>query len=213
GGTSPYSYSWNNGDNNSILANISSGNYTLTLTDDNGCLKTGAYTLIDPTAIVIVGNAGVSQNHFGYVNTNSEGGYPPYTYTWSSGHNTQSIENLYTGIYILSVTDFYGCTAIDTFDIEIPLLIPTVITPNSDGYNDTWNILNIETYESVFIEIYNRWGDIVFQYSGPGTGYKNESVQWDGKWNGNDLPFYSYVYIIELNGKNEVYNGIVTLKK
>lgn len=213
GGTAPYYFNWSNGGSDSVLSALSSGNYNITLTDSNGCSQTGSYSLSNASQILINGYAGVSINHFGYVNTSAHGGYTPYSYSWSNGGNTQSIENLLTGQYYLTVTDFYGCIAVDTFLIEIPLLIPSLITPNGDGYNDTWDILNIETYESVTVEIFNRWGDIVFSYSGTGAGYKDISTQWDGKWNGSDLPMGSYVYILNLNDFTEHYNGVVSIKK
>ncbi|HKK68599.1 MAG TPA: gliding motility-associated C-terminal domain-containing protein, partial [Bacteroidales bacterium] len=90
------------------------------------------------------------------------------------------------------------------------LLIPTVVTPNGDGFNDTWRLQGIEAFTQVDIHIFNRWGDEVFVFIGSGNAYANPANQWDGKRNGNELPLGSYVYVLELNNETN-YKGTVTL--
>jgi len=90
------------------------------------------------------------------------------------------------------------------------LLIPDVITPNDDGYNDTWGIQGIEAYDDISIFIFNRWGDEVFSFNGSGSSYTDIQNQWDGIWQGKDLPFGTYFYILELNESN-TYKGSITI--
>lgn len=213
GGTPPYSYAWSNYGNSYSLSGLSAGTYSLTLTDDNGCTSHANFVLTDPTAITINGDTGVDENYFGYINLSVSNGTSPYAFVWSNGATEQNINHLYSGEYTVTVTDFNGCSVVDTFVIEIPLIIPTIFTPNADGFNDTWDIINIDAYANVNIEIYNRWGDILYTYTGTGIGYKDKTVQWDGKWHGKDLPFASYIYVVEVNNNEEAYRGIVTLKK
>ncbi len=213
GGTPPYNYLWNTSATNASLSDLTAGIYSLTLTDDNGCTSQTNFVLTDPTAIMVSGDTGVDENYYGYVNLNISNGTPPYSFVWSNGETTQNVSQLYSGEYTVTVTDFNGCSVVDTFIIEIPLIIPTIITPNGDDYNDSWDIINIEAYNNVHIEIYNRWGNIIYTYSGTGIGYKDKTIQWDGKWHGKDLPFTSYIYIIEVNNNEEAYRGVVTLKK
>ncbi|MEA3449152.1 MAG: gliding motility-associated C-terminal domain-containing protein [Bacteroidota bacterium] len=93
---------------------------------------------------------------------------------------------------------------------DLDLLIPDVITPNSDDLNDTWKIQGISAFEQVDIWIFTRWGDKIFEFSGSGNSYADPENQWDGTRNGKELPFGTYVYILELNNENN-YKGTVTL--
>ncbi len=76
-----------------------------------------------------------------------------------------------------------------------------VISPNNDGINDTWFILNIHNYPNVIVKVYNRWGNQVFESKGYNT-------PWDGSYNGSTLPSGSYYYHLDLNGNGtEVRKG------
>lgn len=89
--------------------------------------------------------------------------------------------------------------------IDTPLLyscetiIPNVFTPNGDGHNDTFTILNIEHYPNSSLEIYARWGRKIFESS----NYRNE-------WNGADQPDGSYFFIFRRNDGQE-FKGSVTI--
>jgi len=213
GGTPPYNYYWNNNSTGNPASNLQAGTYILTLTDDNGCEAYANFSIGEPSPIIINADTGIDDSYYGYINLQVNDGTSPYAFSWSNGATTQDVSNLSSGTYIVTVTDFNGCESVDTFFVEIPLIIPTVITPNGDDINDSWDIINIESYNRVHIEIYNRWGDILYDYTGSGIGYKDKSVQWDGTWQGKDLPFTSYIYVVELNDGQEAYRGVVTLKR
>jgi len=105
------------------------------------------------------------------------------------------------------------CGDIDTATIVVistDLLIPTVITPDNDGYNDRWRILGIENYLSVNIVVFTRWGDEVFNFAGTGEQYADPINQWNGKRKDKELPTGSYVYIITLDNL-ETYKGTISL--
>ncbi|NRB82702.1 MAG: gliding motility-associated C-terminal domain-containing protein [Winogradskyella sp.] len=72
-----------------------------------------------------------------------------------------------------------------------------VLTPNGDGINDTWIIINAERFPSANIKVYNRWGKEVFSTK----GYNND---WNGSYNGDTLPTGSYYYSIDQNGDGTV---------
>ena len=133
------------------------------------------------------------------------------TILWSTGETTQNITNLPTGTYIITVTDKNNCKITESFSIEDPLLIPTVITPNADGFNDTWDIKGLLAYEKITINIFNRWGDNVFSFEGSGIEYNEKSTQWDGTWNNKKLPLGTYVYILKIDDIGESFNGTITV--
>jgi len=75
------------------------------------------------------------------------------------------------------------------------LTIYNLITPNSDGSNDYWNIRGIEEYPDNKVVIFNRWGDKIREF----TGYDNKNVYWDGTNKENkELPAGTYFYILEI---------------
>ena len=119
-------------------------------------------------------------------------------YEWSTGDISNYII-IYPGekrIW-LKVTDENGCSAVDTINIlacnpEDLLIIPNVFTPNNDGVHDKWVIKNIELFPNTRIEIFDRWGRLVFRCD---NGYHNN---WDGNLNKRPLAEDTYYYIIDL---------------
>ena len=96
--------------------------------------------------------------------------------------------------YSVTVTDINGCQNSD--DINI-ILIPDIsyssgFSPNNDGVNDTWSIDQIDQFPNCNVEIYNRWGTLLFK----SVGY-NE--QWTGLFNEKPLPIGTYYFVIKLN--------------
>ncbi|WP_417265992.1 PKD domain-containing protein [Brumimicrobium sp.] len=102
------------------------------------------------------------------------------------------------------VYDDLGCfdstivwVSIDNVTQEIQKLIPNVISPNGDGYNDVWKLSFIELlYPEATVEIYNQWGQQIFM----SQGY---TEPWDGTYEGEDVPDGNYYYIINLNPNQE----------
>ena len=82
-------------------------------------------------------------------------------------------------------------------DVCDDMIANDVLTPNGDGINDTWIIINAERFPSATIKVYNRWGKEVFSTQ----GYNND---WNGSYNGDTLPTGSYYYSIDQNGDGTV---------
>jgi gliding motility-associated-like protein len=85
--------------------------------------------------------------------------------------------------------------------------IPELVTPNGDGKNDTWEIRGLLQYKNAEVEIYNRWGNLVYSKA----PYKNE---WNGiSEKGGRLPVGYYYYILKLNDKeNRIFKGYIRLE-
>lgn len=126
GGQAPYTYLWSTiGATTPFVSGITAGNYTVTVTDANGCTNMLNSTVTEPTPIFInfttVTNASCFGANDGFINTVPNGGTPPYYYNWSTGATTQNINGLDSGTYNLTVTDANGCTAFDMATINEPL--------------------------------------------------------------------------------------------
>ena len=124
---------------------------------------------------------------------------------------SSAINNLISGIYTVEVTDENQCKVKSTYDVKIPFVIPTLITPNNDGLNDTWKIGNIESFDNISIQIFNRWGNRVFLYEGSGMAYGDVSNQFDGTYNGKELSIGGYIYIIDLKDGTKPKQGTVSI--
>ena len=85
------------------------------------------------------------------------------------------------------------------------LEIPNVFTPNGDGKNDLWNITGIDEYPDASVQVFSRWGDIVFEAA---SGYTDP---WDGTYNGTDVPVATYYYIIKLDNTQEGISGTINV--
>jgi gliding motility-associated-like protein len=135
-------------------------------------------------------------------------------YNWSPA---QGLSDLYvanpvaqpavTTTYTLTVTSAEGCTSTDevTVKVQQDVLIPNTFTPNNDGTNDVWVIKNIEDYPGCKIEIFNRWGNKVYD----SAGY---SQPWNGTANnGQELPVTTYFYTIDLKDGRKPLVGSISI--
>jgi gliding motility-associated-like protein len=189
---------------------LNSGTYTVTVTGSNGCASTENITIFYPSSITVAGTITTDDaTHMGMIDISITGGTSPYTYLWSNGANTEDIQSLFSGNYVVTVTTADQCAATATFTVDIPLIIPNVITPNNDGKNDDFEILNIGAYQQVRIDIYNRWGDLIFRFTGTGADYYQPEKRWNGKENGKNLPMGSYLYIITLDDLEPVTGSVL----
>ena len=92
-------------------------------------------------------------------------------------------------------------------ELDLEPDIPTAFSPNGDGVNDTWNILNLDRYPYARLRVFDVSGNEVFS----STGYRNE---WDGSYRGRILPVATYYYLLNLNDPNDQkLEGKITLIK
>jgi len=114
-------------------------------------------------------------------------------------------------IYIVTITDSLGCTNSDTILVEVipTLVIPDGISPNGDGKNETWVLVFKGDFPNMEVSVYNRWGELLFYDN---NGYANE---WDGKYNGEELPVGTYYYVIDVHNElyPEPFTGPITIMR
>ena len=120
GGTGPsYSAAWSNGSTSNALSGLVTGNYTVTLTDQNSCTASQQFTIntgtvINPAGTVI---SPVCTSENGSIQMNATAGTAPYNYNWATGDSTSAIANLAAGNYTVTVTDANLCSAQRTFSL------------------------------------------------------------------------------------------------
>jgi gliding motility-associated-like protein len=105
------------------------------------------------------------------------------------------------------VQDAQGCQGYDSVRVVVGVYVFDGISPNGDSYNDFWEIEDIDRYPDAVIQVYNRWGSLLF--SAKGDNYN--SNKWDGTHNGEILPVGTYYYIINLNNDSDPQSGPITI--
>lgn len=141
GGTPAYIYSWTNGQTTSSATNLSTGNYSVTVTDANGCTSVSAFTITQPTAVTAAAsstNVSCNGGSNGTASVVAAGGNPTYTYLWSNSATTSQVTNLTSQIYSVTVTDASGCTSSATVSISQP----SAITAATSSTNEICNQMN-----------------------------------------------------------------------
>jgi len=107
-------------------------------------------------------------------------------------------------------TDVNGCQsdASVTINVQVDYNLKPVnlFTPNGDGTNDRFYIGNIECYSDCQLNVYNRWGLQVYS----SNSYQND---WKGVFNNDPLPDGTYYYVIECDGRENRFDGAVTILK
>jgi gliding motility-associated-like protein len=223
GGVTPYSYIWSTVPPQSTqnAHDLCTGSYSVTATDEHNCTissSTNIYTNSPVTAdFLAIPTVGILpfDVQFTYEGSGAN------TFSWDFGdggtsttvnpvHN-YSTEGFFTVTLIVNTGAPDFCT--DTFKVEIQSIQPSILimtnvfTPNNDGYNDVFKpkTIAISTLHAV---IYNRWGEIVYEWNGVEGG-------WDGQHkNGSTCASGTYFYILDAVGNDtKAYNlhGTVTL--
>ncbi len=134
GGIAPYSIQWSNGATTEDLNNLLTGNYTVTVSDNTGCIIGTTYSVLN------MNNLAITEFHTdelcdsanGTINISITNGVAPYSYQWSNGATTEDLNNLTAGNYFVTVTDGNNCTAtLSTSVVNHPA--PTITVSHVDA--------------------------------------------------------------------------------
>lgn len=219
GGSSPFTFEWSNDSQLITPVNdeLTEGVYSVTVTDNNGCVETGTTTInqLDDIQITMPFadynmEPGETVTIDPTINRNGN-----YTYSWTPAAGLNDASTLEveatpteTTEYVLTVTeDASGCSAEDDVTIVVSQLyvVPDIFTPNGDLLNDTYQVVRRNDVTLLEFEIYDRWGKRIFT---------KVDEPWDGTYEGEDMPSGVYMYrgLIELpGGTTESIKGDITL--
>jgi len=188
-----YFWEWSGGDQTGPEITIDQpGNYTLTITSNNNCSRVIPVVIAQPEPPVIT-NIIIGADYFIVEAT----GHGPFEYSldgilWQSAPR---FDNLIPGEEYTVYVRENGCSPVAK-DVVI-IFVPNFISPNNDGYNDTWSLRGLELFQQCNVKIFDRYGKI-FVDSEP----QDENVIWNGKYKGDSVPSGDYWYIITTKDEN-----------
>jgi gliding motility-associated-like protein len=107
-------------------------------------------------------------------------------------------------VVVDKIIDIKHCTT-SSPNLGNNILIPNAFSPNGDGMNDTWEIASIAGNSDVIVEIYNRWGEIVF-YS------KGYTEPWNGTYKDKPVPEGTYAYIVKVDDSTILRGAILVVR-
>lgn len=183
GGTAPFDYLWSNGATTEDVQNIPAGSYSVTITDANGCSASATTPVGDNSTLsVSFSTQDPTSGNNGSITATPSGGTSPYSYAWSNGAQTPSINNLAPGTYTVTITDNSGCIKVssativstDITAIKGVGLIKVFPNPANDICNVT---IELDQSSAVQIEIYNHIGQSL--YLSPVKNYQSGTEQID----------------------------------
>ena len=126
GGLPPYLIRWEHGMTGPVATGLGAGTYRVTVTDQGGCTQTAEYSLLPIPALRLEGRVSYKATQVplqisASLQSDAEGGTPPYTYRWNSGQTTPSITVTESGTYTLQLKDATGCVQEKEFEVALPL--------------------------------------------------------------------------------------------
>ncbi|MCR9172979.1 MAG: gliding motility-associated C-terminal domain-containing protein [bacterium] len=202
------------------------GYYVVNATDANSCESSDSVYLTVVTNVPASASGDTVVCPGDPIALNGMGGS---SYQWQGPANfssneqsplvTNSADFNNSGLYILTVVDANGCLGYDSTIVEVTnngdcIFIPNLVTPDGDLHNDFWEINGIESYSNAEVEIYNRWGNLIYSAS----PYDND---WEGQINQGAVvgsgdekaPVGTYFYIIRLNENDKPpYKGYIEVQ-
>jgi gliding motility-associated-like protein len=196
-----------------IFNGLAAATYTITVQDANLCTTNVPVTITEPAVLALAAtpeSASCPGVNDGKITLTITGGTQPYNEIWSDGDITVDRTNIPDGTYSVVVTDKNGCAASKVIIVGVIgsdqcIEIPTIITPNNDGFNDTWQIKNIDLFQNAEVFVFTRWGKLVFHS-------KNLAANpWNGTFKGELLPTDSYHYVLHLNDGSKPRSGVISI--
>lgn len=217
-----YNFSWSNGNSGPRLTRLEGGSYSVTATDANGCTVTAALMVPTPDSINVELESQAATKREGNgcngaIRAIVSGGTSPYAYKWQQkpSETGSVIDNECPGPFVLIVTDANGCsTASIQGEIEnrlFPCLEDRkVLSPDGDGLNDNFVLFCSGDLVDNHLEIFNRWGQLVYEADNYDCSDLGGLKCWEGTTTrGADLPEGPYYYVLEYT---DVEGQLVQLK-
>jgi gliding motility-associated-like protein len=208
-------YQWNDLSNLPDLYVNKEGKYWVEVFDTNGCQKSDTITIdMTESPTIHIGND-TTICFRSAVELGTKDDF--FDYSWNNGSTKRKITIQDAGVYVLIVTDAYGCKGIDTVNVKVDinalpneLYIPNAFSPNGDELNEYFPFTEKVVQPEFSLMIFNRWGEKLFDSK------TETSDHWDGVYKNGVIRPDAFVYLVEYRGCDGDYRrkfGTVTVLK
>lgn len=212
GGVGTYTYLWDDNTTNPTNFGLEGGSYSVSVTDQNGCSALATQELAVVEELTVTAEVvNITVSTAGSATVNVTGGTAPYSYMWNTAETTPTITTSKEGEYTVVVEDANGCST----DITVEILFEVdcftgrpIITPDGDGLNDEFIINCITTVDDNSLQIFNRWGQLVFEQENYDNTWMGTNVRGDA------LPEGGYFWVLEYrdaSGAQQQVKGSMTI--
>lgn len=203
---------WSTGELTKSITVTTSGIYTATIIDENGCRgHEDIGVTVNPLPVLTLSNdttVSLGEDVPLWVTGATDYTWSPDTYLDHPFTDRPTSSPTSDILYTVSGTDDNSCESSASVQIRIiedyNLKAVNLFTPNGDGVNDRFYVGNIEEYADCRVSVFNRYGNQVFS----AKPYLND---WEGTYQDSPLPEGAYYYIIECDGINDRFDGSVTI--
>jgi gliding motility-associated-like protein len=201
-------YEWSTGEITQSILVSEAGTYTVTVKNvyqDFSCDASKSFVVMasSPATIKTVETSDWSDANNTVVVLLTVSGDYTYSLDNLNFQTSNTFTDLLPGIYTVYVKDENKCGTVE--EDFVLLNYPKFFTPNSDGYNDTWQIKFSAAEQKLNVDIFDRFGKFMIRLKGGETG-------WDGTYNGYEAPSTDYWFVVtRQDGKT--YKGHFSLKR
>lgn len=200
-------YLWSTGEITAEIAIETMGEFTIQITNINGCTSTQTFRVTESETATITSIDVLALHTPAEITINYEGSG---TYVFILNNGEQQYSNIFSnvpiGYHTVTIMDEGGCA--ETTQEIVAVGMPKFFTPNNDSNNDYWHMKGVETLPGTEITIFDRYGKVLDRLTSTDIG-------WDGKYNGNLMPTSDYWYVAEViyKGEKRQLKGHFTLKR
>ena len=189
-GYSSDTYLWSTGETSADIIIEHIGSYWVTVTTAFGCSETSTFNVQESESAEIHFTETIDFSNPNNI-TVSISGIGNYLYQLNDEIPQES--NLFTnvplGLHTITVIDLYGCNSTSK---EVAIIdAPQFMTPNGDGYFDTWHISGVSRLQGTVVKIFDRYGKLL-------KVLKHNDRGWDGNYNGHAMPATDYWFLADV---------------
>lgn len=186
------------GSGSSYLA-VAPGDYTVVATSlATGCASAPTPVTVlssEPAIVSYTITDDFSDNMVITVQAEGVGGDYEYQLDGGQFQDSPTFYDVSSGTHTVTVRDKNGCGSTDSQALVVNY--PKFFTPNGDGYNDTWNIVDLKSKDKAIIYIFDRYGKMLRQITPKGEG-------WDGTFSGETMPSTDYWFTVNYEEAGQV---------
>ena len=183
-------YLWSTGATSASINISEIGSYSVTVTSIFGCDTSVNFDVIEsePANIEVVEVIDFSDPNNITITVNGIGNYA-YSLDGEAPQTSNVFENVTLGYHTITIIDLNGCAEISREVVVVDA--PKFMTPNNDGYFDTWHISGVETLPGTVVNIFDRYGKLLKTLTSDSSG-------WDGTYKGQLMPSNDYWFLADV---------------